>query len=524
MASPSKNRSRLSVRFLVFGVALLFVLAATLLIRNHLAKGGAAEEQTQGQEQEQELGNASGKGPTTAKSDDPAPLEFPCGLTGVVTAVSPVPDPQTNPYPNCASTILVTLRDGNEVLITGPAFDARALLAHGRLLKGQSARFWVVPEPDAPEELKKRFHHTDAINRFDIETRYWAFHTNIVGRPLPLQTAEQESPSLEKQYLEESHLIRDALLHNPSPLFGGVSNEFFFQGLRDHYKPDFWKTPPRDPALLGVRDMLLQFHEILNERGVELYVALPPINSSVFPDMMLNTYFDPEHHDPPNQTIRDLLHDLREQGVSTVDLMPSFLAERWFEYQGKRYPVIRPNDTHWSSYGARLAATRFAQEVRSSTKYADALDQLPADTLEEKIEVIEMDSDIAEMIQRNRPHWKVTVKPHSSPAYRVRVRGKGSERDETTMKAMVPGEHPGAAIQLIGDSFAQNLAPMYSGLHAHLTKELGAPIHLYFRYASGGTICRDWLATDHSSSAKIVILVLGESYTTDQRLWPKFAD
>lgn len=80
-------------------------------------------------------------------------------------------------------------------------------------------------------------------------------------------------------------------------------------------------------------------------------------------------------------------------------------------------------------------------------------------------------------------------------------------------------ERPEAKIHLVGDSFVQKLSPSQSGLHAHLTRELGAPVHAFYRFGTGGRILQEWIDAHDLSKPQIVIVAIAEKYACFETLW-----
>lgn len=430
-------------------------------------------------------------------------------IVGEVVMVSPIPDPAGADYPDCAARIVVRTSDGDR-LCGGAAFQNRQITSFGRVAVGAQVRLRVRAADKVPRAEIARYRLVDETGRFDLDP-WWVDRIEVLGAARPRKTADSKV-EIADLAAGESAFIRYALYTNPSPMIGGVGNDFFFYGDRKFYRDDFWKEKPEDPNHVGIRDAILQFHEFLAERDIELYVALIPVASSIFPDYAVNQFFDPALHEPPNEPILAMLRDLSKSGVRSVDLTSAFLRQRWTEFEGIRYPIYRPNDTHWGPNGAKLAAAEISRVVRASTAYAQHLDLCPPETFEESSQLMEFEADIVEILSAKYPHWNVEIKPHLTPSHEVSAKGE--------VKGWLSShEHPDSAIHLIGDSFVHKLYETNSGIHAHLTRELAAPVNLFYRYSSGGDVIQEWVDSTDLSKAKIVVFATAEKYACFDHLW-----
>lgn len=93
--------------------------------------------------------------------------------------------------------------------------------------------------------------------------------------------------------------------------------------------------------------------ERLRQQGVELVVALLPAKARVYPEH-LGRYRLPEG---PSGRYQEALAGLQERGVTVVNLLQPLLAAK------ENGSVFLRTDTHWTPFGARVAARRIAGEV-----------------------------------------------------------------------------------------------------------------------------------------------------------------
>lgn len=443
--------------------------------------------------------------------DSPSPNPAPNWIVGVVELVSRIPDPASSEYANCASRILVKSQ-GSIRLCSGVAFADRKLTPFGQIAAGERVRLHIQPADTVARSEQTRFRVADDTDRFDLE-QVWVDRVELIGAHREPQETTATAEKFAADRAIESAFIRQALCASPA-LIGGIDSDFFFYGDRRFYRDDFWKEKPESQNSAGIRDCLLEFQQLLAARGIEFYLAVIPVASSIYPDYAVNQFFDPAVHEPPNEPVRAMLRDLAAQGVRTVDLTPVLLANRWLEFEGECYPVYRPNDSHWAPAGAKIAAAEIARVIRETTAHPELLDQVPAETFREKSELMVFESDIAQIIKSKYPHWSVDVNPHQTPSLQVLA-------DRKPGAWLASFDRPDAPIQLIGDSFVHKLADTQSGLHAHLTAELSAPLHSFHRYGSGGRVMQDWLDSTDFDAPKIVILAVAEKYACYDDLWAR---
>ncbi|MFT5469823.1 MAG: hypothetical protein ACI8UO_004946 [Verrucomicrobiales bacterium] len=440
--------------------------------------------------------------PAESKSKPASPSPF---IVGEVEFVSRIPDAASSEYPDCAGRIIVKTADGDR-LCTGVVFQDRKPTSFGRVAVGARVRLQVRPTDQVSRSTIARYRLVDDTERYDLDP-WWVDRIEVVGSQR-LRVPETQKAKISDLAAAESAYIRYALHTTKASMIGGVGSDFFFYGDRRFYRDRFWE----EADSIGIRECLLQFHEFLAERNIELYVAMVPVSSSIYPDHAVNQFFDPAIHEPPNQPVLELFRELAGDGVQSVDLTSAFLRQRWTEFEGERYPIYRPNDTHWAPAGARIAAKEIAKVLRDKTSQQAHLDRVPPETFEETSQLMEFEADIVEILGRKFPHWAVEIKPHLTPSHEISATGEA----EHWLKVH---EHPESPIHMVGDSFIHKLYATNSGLHAHLTRELAAPINLHYRYGAGGQVIQEWVDSTDLSKVKIVILAIAEKYACFDHMW-----
>jgi acetyltransferase AlgX (SGNH hydrolase-like protein) len=103
---------------------------------------------------------------------------------------------------------------------------------------------------------------------------------------------------------------------------------------------------------------IVDFHEQLKKRGVDLLLVPVPPKAAIYPEKIVP---DVDLH---GETAAPLLtrfyEDLRKREIDVVDLAPVFLQNRASEHG----PVFCKTDTHWSGFGCVLAAQTIAEKIR----------------------------------------------------------------------------------------------------------------------------------------------------------------
>ncbi len=111
----------------------------------------------------------------------------------------------------------------------------------------------------------------------------------------------------------------------------------------------------------NVARAIVRFRDQLRNRGIELLVVPVPGKASIYPDRLTRRVTASQVLRSPTAT---LLSDLQREGIATVDLFELFRSAK-HEARGSSEgePLYLATDTHWTPYGARLAAEVVAQRV-----------------------------------------------------------------------------------------------------------------------------------------------------------------
>jgi len=108
---------------------------------------------------------------------------------------------------------------------------------------------------------------------------------------------------------------------------------------------------------------IVRFRDQLKERGIVLVVMPVPGKPSVYPDLVTRREIGKQQQF--RSPTLGLLGDLRRKGVTTVDLFAAFRDARSEAGSGgANVPLYLAQDTHWTPFGAQLAAQIVANQLR----------------------------------------------------------------------------------------------------------------------------------------------------------------
>jgi alginate O-acetyltransferase complex protein AlgJ len=103
---------------------------------------------------------------------------------------------------------------------------------------------------------------------------------------------------------------------------------------------------------------IVDFHEQLKKRGIDLLLVPVPPKASIYPEKIL-----PDvdlHGETAAPFLARFYEELRKREIDVVDLAPVFLQNR----ANERGPVFCKTDSHWSGVGCVLAAQTIAEKIR----------------------------------------------------------------------------------------------------------------------------------------------------------------
>jgi len=196
---------------------------------------------------------------------------------------------------------------------------------------------------------------------------------------------------------------------------------------------------------------LIDLDRQLGARGIHLLVAPVPARSEIYPKKLLPGAPPPAPAAPQRlQFIEALL----ENNVEAIDLLPALLAGKGAA------DVSLKNDTHWTSYGASLAARAIADRL-ARYDWERLYGRPPAE-----LTATEIDYDRSWSIyDRLDPEHRDRYPAGPVPVSQVR---------HSDGRPYAP--EPDAPLLVTGDSFLFFYAGVQADVAAHLARNLGYPV------------------------------------------------
>jgi SGNH hydrolase-like domain, acetyltransferase AlgX len=250
---------------------------------------------------------------------------------------------------------------------------------------------------------------------------------------------------------------------------------------------------------------IVDFHDQLKKRGIDLLVIPVPSKAAIYPEKIL-----PDvdlHGETAAPYLTRFYDELRKREIDVVDLSPVFLQNRSSEHG----PVFCKTDTHWSGLGCVLAAQTIKDKIR------EKLAGQPRKDYAAEWKEITIKGDLGDLAGPN------IKKPEPE---KIAVR---TVSDKQTGAAINPD--PNSPLLIIGDShtlvFHDFLAEK-SGLLDQLAFETGFAPDLIGTRGSGSTSVRISLYrrarkdADYLSKKKIVVWCFAaREFTESDQGWDK---
>ncbi|MBP9145664.1 MAG: hypothetical protein KBF21_08270 [Thermoanaerobaculia bacterium] len=238
---------------------------------------------------------------------------------------------------------------------------------------------------------------------------------------------------------------------------------------------------------------LLELHDVLAARGIELVFFPVPVKAQVHPETLARLGgIGPVG--PANESFPELVRRLGEGGLPVYDALPDLRAAA---LAGER--LYLATDTHWNSAGMRVAASGLARFLAETT----ALPQRPPAGLRRRSFAHELEGDLTRLLGAG---VRGPVFPNES-----------IELDEVVGLGGVPYDAASAApatasdVLLLGDSYSlvfSSAAGRSAGFAEQLAFALDRPIRRRAKVAANNLSDRvQWLREDPSllSGVRVVI-------------------
>lgn len=212
---------------------------------------------------------------------------------------------------------------------------------------------------------------------------------------------------------------------------------------------------------------IIDFHEQLKKRGIDLLLMPVPLKAAIYPEKIL-----PDvdlHGESAAPYLARFYEELRKREINVVDLSPVFIQNR----SGEHSPVFCKTDTHWSGLGCVLAAQTLKDKIQ------EKLAGQPRKGYAAEWKETTIKGDLGDLAGPN-------IKKPEPEKIAMRTIG-----DKQTGAAITPD--PNSALLIIGDShtlvFHDFLAEK-SGLLDQIAYETGVTPDLIGTRGSGSTSVR----------------------------------
>ena len=430
-----------------------------------------------------------------------------------ILEISPVPNPRETPYPDCLTHILcqpITEAGspaGEKIDLVFIAFRKRVIYPAAKLKPKDEISLSAIPFGEASPEIQnlRQVNDLPVTDALILLVSHWDQQDDFIAS-LPATEPAPITPSSNRDLI-----IQTLIAHN-GQVTGGVNYDFFFwTHVPKMYEADFWKIQPTKKKSLGPLKSILLFKQHLAEKNIDLIFVPIPRSDTIYPGISTNIEYDPKIDGRINFAVKDLMDALEAEGVTCVDLTPTFLENAYQKYDGKSYPIYRRNDTHWAPAGARIAAGLIADTIKKRPSFDKLTSSAPQLILKESVSLEEF-SYFMPTFDRP-PSRRQPVE--TQPVYRI-----DSLNDSD--RKLLNNSLPSAEIHLLGDSFcnAYGSGAGQAGIHPHLVNALKTPINKIASASGGsGTSPNQFARQADLSKAKIVIWAVCESFLAAPNIW-----
>ena len=177
--------------------------------------------------------------------------------------------------------------------------------------------------------------------------------------PKPVSVSE-----FQQKFLNELAAKSRSAQSENAAVIAGVDGWFFLSSdIRFLSVGQFWGADAakvsrtHKPESADPIPAIVDFHEQLKKRGIDLLLMPVPPKAVIYPEKIL-----PDvdlHGETAAPYLAGFYEELRQRGIDVVDLSPVFLQNRANEHG----PVFCKTDTHWSGLGCVLAAQTIKEKI-----------------------------------------------------------------------------------------------------------------------------------------------------------------
>ena len=413
----------------------------------------------------------------------------------VVVATSKLPDFSASPYQDWRMKIRCRGIKGDlkrDFFAEVQCVKHHQPLETAALKKGMRVLLEMVPVEEAPPSTRE-WPLADDVDDFSLPV-FWVRHLEHDEPELKLA----REPGRERF----SHLAIETVLKSRVAVPSGAEESpFYFYGANwAIYKAE------AEGRLTGSQSgspmtAVLHLHEWLKKRGVHLVFAPIPQSASIFPDVGLG-HFDGTQLKAAaaNSSVRFMLDELRREGVAVIDFSEVMGPQRMEIHEERAYPIYLPNDTHWASGGAAMAAKACADLLLHNKLVEPGRRDLF--TVEKVPDTHAGDLNLASAVA----NLQVTIPPVPTLLHKVIA-----SSEEALQLLADPGSS--AEVHCAGDSYLFAHRDQHAGFVDHLVRETGLPVHVTAGNASAQRVAlRAWLRNSSAGKAKVLLWMPAERF------------
>jgi len=244
---------------------------------------------------------------------------------------------------------------------------------------------------------------------------------------------------------------------------------FLVRELRQISLGNFWEKPWEEVAANGTNPIpsMVEFHELLSEKGIDLIIVPIPAKASIYPDKLAEGF---SANAAP--ALSPYNGEMRTAGLTVIDLDP--LMKTWRTENPER-KIYCEQDAHFSPFACEMIASSLASELEGVKQAAgEALGKSAVST-------IQIEGD-----QVKDSPWESEIGSEELTITYAGMKGAGSSTTPLTPSDESP-------VLLLGDSHTLvfqegKSAGMHckgAGLFDHISTSVGYPLDLVGVRGSG---------------------------------------
>lgn len=263
---------------------------------------------------------------------------------------------------------------------------------------------------------------------------------------------------------EEFAMKAETRIEEKPSVRGDDENWFFLtRELRHLATGKFWEKPWEEVAANKTDPVpsIVEFHEMLAERDIELLLVPVPAKASVYPEKLSREFQPGDAFSPA-----PFLERIREAGIRVLELESRFIALR---QEGEK-KLYCEQDAHFSPEGARLVADWITEEMGWQQR----------DESEMIVSKVKNLAIVGDQIVGSE--WEGMVPPESVTMQQVLNKGvAGIEPDDSSPFLLLGDSHT----LVFHQGAASGMHTVGAGVFDHLSHRVGFPLALVGVRGSG---------------------------------------